>query len=139
MFDLHDSLDADLREELSAYDELTAALLARRGVKSKEEAAVFLDPSYDEHIHDPLLLKNMPEAAARLARAIREGERIAVWSDYDCDGIPGGVILHDFLKKAGANFENYIPHRHEEGYGVNTDGIEKLARGGATLVITVDS
>jgi single-stranded-DNA-specific exonuclease len=139
MFDLHDPVDEAVRDELAQYDDLTAALLARRGVGTKEEARAFLNPSYDEHLHDPLLLKNMPEAAKRLARAIESGEHIAVWSDYDCDGIPGGVILHDFLKKAGANFENYIPHRHEEGYGVNEAGIEKLAKGGATLVVTVDS
>lgn len=139
MFDLHETLDDTLRAELAEYDDLTAALLARRGVKTRADATVFLNPSYDEHIHDPFLLKNMPEAAARLAKAIKSGEHIAVWSDYDCDGIPGGVILHDFLKKAGANFENYIPHRHNEGYGVNEEGIEKLAKNGATLVITVDS
>jgi single-stranded-DNA-specific exonuclease len=62
-----------------------------------------------------------------------------VWSDYDCDGIPGGVVLHDFLRKAGATFENYIPHRHQEGYGVNETGIEALAARGTTLVVTVDS
>lgn len=139
MFDLHDTLTDTLREELKEYDDLTAALLARRGVMTKEEAHMFVSPSYDEHIHDPLTMKNMPAAAARLAKAIRDGEHIAVWSDYDCDGIPGGVVLHDFLKKAGANFENYIPHRHDEGYGVNEAGIEKLAKNGATLVITVDS
>ncbi len=139
MPEFHEPLDADVRAALSDYDDLTAALLARRGITTREQSAVFLDPSYDEHIHNPLLLKNMPEAAQRLANAIREQEHIAVWSDYDCDGIPGGVILHDFLKKAGANFENYIPHRHEEGYGVNEMGIEKLAKNGATLVVTVDS
>jgi len=139
MFDLHEVLPEALRTELSEYDDLTAALLARRGVKSKADALVFLNPSYEEHIHDPLLLKNMPEAAARLAEAIKNNEHIAVWSDYDCDGIPGGVVLHDFLKKVGANFENYIPHRHEEGYGVNVNGIEKLAKSGVTLVVTVDS
>ncbi len=139
MPEFHDPLDTEIRTALAEYDDLTAALLARRGITTREAAAAFLDPSYEEHIHDPLLLKNMPEAAERLAKAIREQEHIAVWSDYDCDGIPGGVILHDFLKKAGANFENYIPHRHEEGYGVNEMGIEKLAKGGATLVITVDS
>ncbi len=84
-------------------------------------------------------MTDMERAARRLADAINTGERIAVWSDYDCDGIPGAVVLHDFLQKAGANFENYIPHRHEEGYGMNMDGIEALAKNGASLVITVDS
>ncbi len=136
---LHKPIDSALREELNAYDDITAALLARRGVTSAQEADTFLNPSYDAHTHDPMLMLNMPKAAGRLSRAIDEGEHIAVWSDYDADGIPGGVILHDFLKKAGASFTNYIPHRHLEGYGVNTSGIKKLSDEGVSLLITVDS
>jgi len=139
MFLLHDPLDETVRKALSAYDDMTAALLARRGITTAEDAEAFLSPSYDEHIHDPMLMTDMPKAAERVAKAIASGEKIAVWSDYDCDGIPGGVLLHDFLKKAGANFVNYIPHRHNEGYGVNIPGLEKLASEGVTLVITVDS
>lgn len=139
MFPLHDALEESTREALRAYDELTAALLSRRGVTTEREAEAFLAPSFDEHIHDPMLMTDMPKAAERLARAIGTKEKVAVWSDYDCDGIPGGVLLHDFLKKAGAHFTNYIPHRHNEGYGVNKDGLEKLAREGVTLVVTVDS
>src|SRR5438105_10160247 len=112
MFPLHDSLSEKLRGELAEYDDLTAALLSRRGIVSKEAAEKFLNPSYDLHLHDPLLMTDMPKAARRLADAIVNKEKIAVWSDYDCDGIPGGTLLHDFLKKAGANFENYIQHRH---------------------------
>ena len=139
MFPLHDPLDDTLREELVAHDDLTAALLARRGITTKEEAEQFLNPSYDEHLHDPFLMVDMRKAAERFARAITSGEKIAVWSDYDCDGIPGATMLHDFLKKAGANFVNYIPHRHNEGYGMNVGGIEQLAKNGVTLVVTVDS
>lgn len=139
MFPLHSPLDEILRTELAEYDDLTASLLARRGIVTKIEAERFLNPSYDEHLHDPLLMTDMPKAARRFADAILGGEKIAVWSDYDCDGIPGGVILHDFLQKASANFENYIPHRHDEGYGVNIEGIEKLAKSGVSLVVTVDS
>lgn len=132
-------LNTEVREALRAYDDFTASLLAKRQILTNEEATQFLNPSYDEHIHDPLLMKNMEKAAKRLAKAISEKEKIAVWSDYDCDGIPGGVIMHDFLKKVSANFVNYIPHRHEEGYGVNENGLEKLAKEGVTLVVTVDS
>lgn len=139
MFPLHDSLDEILRAELAEYDDLTAALLARRGILTKEDAGKFLNPSYDEHLYDPLLMTDMSLAAKRLGMAIQSRERIAIWSDYDCDGIPGGVILHDFLKKVGANFENYIPHRHDEGYGMNESGIEALAKSGVKLIITVDS
>jgi single-stranded-DNA-specific exonuclease len=139
MFPLHDPLDETLRTELAHYDDLTAALLARRGVVTKDDAERFLNPSYDQHLHDPMLMIDMPKAARRFADAILAGEKIAVWSDYDCDGIPGGVLLHDFLQKAGADFENYIPHRHDEGYGMNTAGIEKLAKNGVQLIVTVDS
>ncbi|KND46933.1 MAG: single-stranded-DNA-specific exonuclease RecJ [Parcubacteria bacterium C7867-004] len=139
MFPLHEKLDDQTREALSAYDDFTAALLVRRGITTQKEAEAFLAPSYDEHIHDPMLMLDMSKAAKRLAAAISSKEKIAVWSDYDCDGIPGGVVLHDFLKKANADFTNYIPHRHNEGYGVNIPGIEKLAKEGYTLVITVDS
>ncbi|MDO8408230.1 MAG: single-stranded-DNA-specific exonuclease RecJ [bacterium] len=139
MFSLHEPLDETTRAELAEYDDFTAALLSRRGVTDREAAARFLNPSYDLHLHDPLLMTDMEKAAKRLAQAIAAGEKIAVWSDYDCDGGPGGVLMHDFLEKVGANFENYIPHRHLEGYGVNVGGIEKLAKSGVTLVVTVDS
>lgn len=138
MFSLHDPIDETVREALIEHDDLIAALLSRRGITTREEAEAFLSPSYDAHIGDPLQILNMPKAAARIAFAIENKERITVWSDYDCDGIPGGTLMHDFLKKAGANFTNYIPHRHEEGFGVNIPGVEKLAAEGTTLMITVD-
>lgn len=139
MFSLFEPIDPQVREALSAHDDFTASLLARRGIRTSEEAEAFLSPSYDAHIGDPLQILNMEKAARRVAAAIDSGEKITVWSDYDCDGIPGGVVLHDFLKKAGANFDNYIPHRHLEGYGLNVDGLEKLAKAGTKLVVTVDS
>ena len=139
MFPLHEPLEDDVREALAEYDDLTASLLSRRGILDKEAARAFLHPSYDTHLHDPLSMTDMPKAARRFADAILNDERIAVWSDYDSDGIPGGVVLHDFLKKTGATFENYIPHRHLEGYGVNVSGVEALAKRGTKLVVTVDS
>ncbi len=139
MFPLHEPLTDILREELAEYDDLTSALLARRGIVTRTDAEKFLNPSYDLHLHDPLLMTDMKKASRRFADAILSGEKIAVWSDYDCDGIPGGVLMHDFLKKAGANFENYIPHRHHEGYGMNIDGVEKLAKSSVKLIVTVDS
>jgi single-stranded-DNA-specific exonuclease len=138
MLSFHEPLDAATREQLRAYDDFTAGLLARRGIVTAEDAEVFLSPSYDAHIGDPLLIFNMPKAAKRIADAINAQERITVWSDYDCDGIPGGTVLHDFFKKAKANFTNYIPHRHLEGFGLNESGIKKLAEEGTTLIITVD-
>src|SRR5271170_2137117 len=107
MFPLFEPVEDAKREALREYDDLIAALLARRGISTAEEAEAFLSPSYDTQIGDPMLLKGMPESVERITRALIAGERIAVWSDYDCDGIPGGVILHDFFKKAGADFINY--------------------------------
>ncbi|MCI0597504.1 single-stranded-DNA-specific exonuclease RecJ [Candidatus Parcubacteria bacterium] len=138
MVALHEPIEETVRRELSEYDDLTAALLSRRGITTREEAVAFLSPSYEEHIGNPMHILDMPKAAARIAAAIHAGERITVWSDYDCDGIPGGSLLHDFLKKAGANFDNYIPHRHEEGFGVSVLGVEKLREAGTKLLITVD-
>lgn len=139
MFKLFDPIPVDVRENLSAYDDYTAALLVRRGIATANEAEAFLSPSYDNHIGDPFLILNMEKAARRVAAAIESQDRICVWSDYDCDGIPGGVLMHDFMKKAGANFTNYIPHRHLEGYGLNISGLEKLAAEGTKLIITVDA
>ena len=138
MVALHEPIADTVRRELSEYDDLTAALLFRRGITTREAAATFFAPSYEEHVSDPFLILDMKKAAQRIADAVGNGERITVWSDYDCDGIPGGVLFHDFLKKVGANFDNYIPHRHEEGFGVNILGVEKLARAGTTLLITID-
>lgn len=138
MFLLHDPIDETIRAELSEYDDLIASLLARRGVTTREAAQAFLNPSYEEHVQDPMQIMDMSKAAERIARAINDREKITVWSDYDCDGIPGGVILHDFLQKAGAHFDNYIPHRHEEGFGVSVAGVTKLAKSGTKVLITVD-
>ncbi len=138
MISLPDPIDDVVRASLSAYDDLTAGLLARRGITTREAAEAFLSPSYESHIGDPLLMKDMEKAARRIAHALDTKEKIAVWSDYDCDGIPGGVVLHDFFKKVNADFVNYIPHRHLEGFGLNEMGLKKLADDGVKLVITVD-
>lgn len=138
MFSVREPVPKETRAALHTYDDLLAQLLASRGITDAETAELFLHPSFETHTHDPLLLTDMPRAAERVARAITTHEHIAVWSDYDCDGIPGGVVLHDFLKTCGAQFTNYIPHRHLEGYGVNAGGVAKLAQAGVTLLITVD-
>ncbi len=114
-------------------------LLFHRGVRTPEETEKFLNPDYDKHTHDPFLMKDMKKAVERILTAIEKGERIAIFSDYDADGIPGAVVLHDFFKKLGYhNFENYIPDRHTEGFGLNLLAVEELAKRGAKLLITID-
>ncbi len=127
------------QKELEVLPKLTAQLLFNRSVTSLNDAEEFLKPHYEEGQHDPFLMAGMETAVARILSAIKNEEKIIVYSDYDCDGIPGGVVLHDFLKEIRyTNFTNYIPHRHYEGFGLNIEAIEKLATDGAQLIVTID-
>ena len=118
--------------------ELIDTLLKIRGI-SAEQQNEFLNPSYENGLHDPFLMLNMDKAVSRILEAMKNDEHIVIYSDYDADGIPGGVILHDFFKKIGyANFENYIPHRHDEGYGLHMDAVKEFVANGAKLIITID-
>jgi single-stranded-DNA-specific exonuclease len=124
---------------LEAFDTLTRTLLWNRGIKNKKEADTFLNPDFDTQMHDPFLLLDMELAADRICSAIEKCEKIGIWSDYDADGIPGGALLHDFFRLIGfENFINYIPDRHNEGYGLNMEGIDELCAAGVKLMITVD-
>ncbi len=134
-----EKIHTDTDNGLDGYPALLQTLLRNRNITKKEDVEMFLNPDYDNHIHDPFLLPDMDKAVERILRALKNNERIAIFSDFDCDGIPGGVVLHDFFKKIGyENFTNYIPHRHEEGYGLNTRAIDKLKEEGVLLMITVD-
>ena len=125
--------------EAETVSELVRSLLARRGVESPEAVSAFLSPDYAAHTHDPFLLVDMDKAAARVLDAMSAGERIAVYADFDCDGIPGASVLSDFFKKIGyGNFEVYLPHRDREGYGFHTEAIAQLAERRVKLIITVD-
>ena len=118
---------------------LTKTLLEQRGITGLVEQERFLYPDYERDTHDPFLILNMERAVERILSAMADGERIVIYGDYDCDGIPGSVILHDLFRKIGyRNFLNYIPHRHTEGYGLNSTAIEQFAADGTALIITVD-
>lgn len=119
--------------------DLIRELLTKRGVTNESDIATFLRPDYDLHTHDPFLLQDMDVAVTRLLRAIEQHERIAVYADFDADGIPGAAVLADLFKTIGyANVETYIPHRDKEGYGFHIEAIETLASHGVSLIITVD-
>ncbi len=117
---------------------LTLSLLRKRGVQD-EEIEDFLNPSYEKHIGDPFSIHGVPAAVERIVQAMKSREKIAVYSDYDCDGIPGGVLLREFFDTIGYPIEMYIPHRHNEGYGIHIHAIDALKEKGVKLVITVDS
>ncbi|MFZ2555457.1 MAG: DHH family phosphoesterase, partial [Minisyncoccia bacterium] len=114
-------------------------LLVKRGVTGAEEINNFLFPDYARDTHDPFLLFDMDRAVARILSAMERGERIAVYGDFDCDGIPGASVLADTFRKIGyENVEVYIPHRDREGYGFHAAAIDELATRDVKLIITVD-
>ncbi len=119
------------------HDNLLEHLLLSRGIDTADHAT-FLNPDYAAHSHDPYLLPDMHAAVERLFKAKTDTEHVAVWSDYDCDGIPGGVMLTEFLRVFGLTVTHYIPHRHKEGYGLNIEGIEELHAKNVKVIITVD-
>lgn len=117
---------------------LLEQLLHNRGIGSQEREA-FLAPSYETHLHDPFLITDMQAAVERVLRALDTNEKVVIYSDYDCDGIPAGTLMHDLFKKIGlANFTNYIPHRHFEGFGLNMKAVEGFIAEGVQLIITLD-
>ena len=123
---------------MARISELVRNLLEKRGIQEKDFEA-FLSPDYARDTHDPFLLHDMERAVARVFAAMEQKEKIAVYSDFDCDGIPGAALLYDFFQKIGySNVEVYIPHRDREGYGFHIAAIEQLAERRVSLVITVD-
>jgi single-stranded-DNA-specific exonuclease len=114
-------------------------LLHARGITDADEAQVFLNPDYNTQLHSPLLLHDIEAACIRVESAVKNKEQIAIFSDYDCDGIPGAVVLFDFFTAIKhPEFQNYIPHRHYEGFGLSNKAIDTLAADGVQLIITID-
>ena len=118
------------------YAPLPAMVLASRGMKTAREAGEYLDCNAE--LYDPFLMTDMDLAAGRVGLAIERGEKIAVFGDYDVDGITSTCMLTDFLRRQGANCISYIPSRLEEGYGLNPIAIEQLSAEGVNLIISVD-
>jgi single-stranded-DNA-specific exonuclease len=118
--------------------DLIEKLLQSRGI-TEETRDAFLSPDYGRDTHSPFLLQDMDRAVERILLAIREEETIAVYSDFDCDGIPGAVVMHDFFKKIGyEKFVVYLPNRDTEGYGLHIKAIDTLIEKGVSLIMTID-
>jgi single-stranded-DNA-specific exonuclease len=116
---------------------ITAQLLLNRGVTAPDDARRFLDAPLTG-LHAPELLPGVPAAAERLYEAARAGRRVCVYGDYDVDGVSGSAILLQCLRLLGATADLYVPHRLEEGYGLNREALRQIAASGAALVVTVD-
>ncbi len=121
------------------HTDLIDILLQNRGITLQKDKELFLNPEYGLGQNDPFSMPNLEFAVARFQKAIEQKEKILIYADYDCDGIPGAVILSDLLTKIGyEDFSVYIPDRHDEGYGLNKEAIEKAVNDNVNLIITID-
>lgn len=126
-----------LAEELN-ISPLLAALLITRGIKIPSEANMFLGGSILD-LHDPFTLHGMKEAVPRIKQAVLNGEKILIYGDYDGDGVSSTALMIYLMRKLGADFEYYIPHRSKEGYGLHIHALEQAIGKGVSLIITVDT
>lgn len=115
---------------------LIVQILYNRGITTPEQADAFLSP--DAFSASPFLMRGVNEAVERIRRAIRAGEAMAVYGDFDVDGVTATVLLVQALQSLGAKVKPYIPHRIDEGYGLNKDALQQLKDQGVRIVITVD-
>ncbi|MSQ14346.1 MAG: single-stranded-DNA-specific exonuclease RecJ [Dehalococcoidia bacterium] len=122
---------------LRDYPLLLSQLLYNRNIRTATAAEDFILPEHAS-FEDPLLMPDMPQAIARIKKAIADREKIAIYGDYDADGITATAILVSTITAFGGKVEPYIPHRDSEGYGVNKDAMTVLRNNGVGLVITVD-
>ena len=116
----------------------TAKLLFTRGLCTADQATVFLKQA-ETSLHNPFMLKDIEQAVERILLALERGERIAIYGDYDVDGVTSVSLLYTYLSRLGADIGYYIPCRSREGYGLSTSAIDTLSERGVELIITVDT
>ena len=121
----------------AGYSPLLSAALALRGIESIAEALKLIDSDF-KCLHDPMLISGMEKAVARVHAAIEKAETVAIYGDYDVDGITSTCLLTDYIRSKGNRCIPYIPDRDEEGYGLNCSAIDALKEQGVSLIITVD-
>jgi single-stranded-DNA-specific exonuclease len=143
-WELYKPVSADLvkriQSELSHLEltALTVQVLANRGISEPGDIETFVNPPDISTFPDPTLLTGVEKAVQRIERAIRSGERIVVYGDFDADGVTATALLTLALRHFGAKVEPYVPNRIAEGYGLNANAVRELAAQGARLLITVD-
>lgn len=119
------------------YPKILLEVFQNRGIKSEEEAERFLNPNYENDQYNSSLLPDIKEFLDRIYLARKNNEKIVIWGDFDVDGIVSTVLLHEILEKIGLAVDYYLPHRIDEGYGLNKKALLKISKK-ASLVITVD-
>ena len=120
----------------AGFSPMVSMILSARGIQNAGQAQAYLVG--EDALHDPYLMTDMDRAAGRVAQALDRGEKIAVFGDYDVDGITSTCLLTDFLRSLGGDCVPYIPGRLEEGYGLNPIALRQLAGEGVKLIVTVD-
>lgn len=136
---LRKAISKKAEKELGDYPQLVSKILFYRGIKTKKEAEVFLNPDYERDLLDPFLMKDMDKGVDRLLKALENKEKIIIFGDYDADGVPGSAMLALFFHKINYHdFEVYIPDRHNESYGLSFETITDFAKRGVKLIITID-
>ena len=136
-WDLAPALPVEIDQALQQYPDYLRHILYNRGMRDAAAAESFL-AARSPFTTDPFLLTGMAAAVQRMAQAVQAHEKVAVYGDYDVDGVTAAVLMVEVLRAAGAEVQVKIPNRFEEGYGLNNDAIQKLAEEGVRLVVTVD-
>ena len=116
---------------------IIAQILVNRGITDDKEIQIFLAPTRNDFL-DPFLMDDMDKATDRIIQAINKNEKTIIYGDYDVDGITSITVLKKYLKERGLEVDSYIPNRLDDGYGLNEEAIQKIAKQGYTLMITVD-
>lgn len=122
----------------TGINEAIVKVLVNRGIKTSYDINRFINASLED-LYNPFLMKDMDKGIELIKNAINENEKIAIYGDYDADGVTSTVILYKGLKRCGANFIYHIPDREYEGYGMNKDRIEKLKNEGVKVIVTCDN
>ncbi len=135
-YEANDELSESISNKFN-ISKLLAQILINKGIIEDEKISIFLNPKRN-NFYNPFLMPDMEKATDRIIKAIKNKEKILIYGDYDVDGITSTTVLKKFLKERGVNTDYYIPNRLQEGYGLNNEALEKIAKRGVQLMITVD-
>ncbi|MBU2025287.1 MAG: single-stranded-DNA-specific exonuclease RecJ [Patescibacteria group bacterium] len=131
--------DAEFRRKFSKYSGFIQNILFARGIKTRKQAETFFELAYDQGLNDFYLLGDMRKAVKRILKAIKKKEKLAIYGDYDADGVTAATVLNQFFLELGIKPVIYIPDRVKEGYGLNQEAGNYLNKKKVKLVITVDT
>ncbi len=138
-WELLPEISQDFKNEFPEIHPVILQLLHNRGISTQEKIDEFLNPDYGQYQHDPFLFNDMKKAVDRIYQALENQEKIAIYGDYDADGVTSTALLYTALSDLGfEDIEVYIPYRMTEGYGMNEKAVKELAKQGRKLIITVD-